>query len=111
MMKSVRNKARLMSTELGGVCCRPNALLRKDSTTIIRVNDVTIIRMEGARLKTVSRAISWMILLLVEPLPSSPKSIESCCVKPVSGMSIVRVASMIIKRNFIFTCFPPMPLV
>ena len=53
MTKAVRNKASEIRTALGGVCCRPSAERRKASTTTIRVNEVTITRIEGARLNTV----------------------------------------------------------
>ena len=58
MIKAVRNSARLISTVLGGVCCMPIAVRRKDSTTTIRVNDVIITRIDGASASTVSRATS-----------------------------------------------------
>ena len=57
MMKKVIKRARETSTWLGGVCCVPIAVLRKDKTTIMRTNDVTMIRMDGAKESTVIRAI------------------------------------------------------
>ena len=54
--KAVRNNARRISTELGGVCCSPIAVRRNDSTTTIRMKAVTMTRIEGARLRTVSSA-------------------------------------------------------
>ena len=50
MTKTVRNRARPTSTLLGGVCCRPIAVRRNDSTMTIRVNEVTMTRIDGARL-------------------------------------------------------------
>ncbi len=41
MTKPVRKSARLISTTLGGVCWMPSALRRKDSTTMMRVKEVT----------------------------------------------------------------------
>ncbi len=56
MTKAVMNSASEISTAFGGVCCRPSAERRKASTTTIRVNEVTITRIEGARLRTVIRS-------------------------------------------------------
>ena len=43
---------------LGGVCCVPSALRRNDSTTMMRVNEVIITRIDGASVSTVSSASS-----------------------------------------------------
>ena len=48
-------------TALGGVCCRPIAVRRNESTTTIRMNDVAMIRIDGARLRTVTSRTSRMI--------------------------------------------------
>ena len=58
MTKPLRNSAKLTMTILGGVVCVPRALRRNDRTTMIRVNEVTVMRMAGARLKTVRSASS-----------------------------------------------------
>ena len=67
MTKKVRNRARPTSTWLGGVCWMPSAVRRNDSTTMIRVNEVTMTRIDGARLRTVSSARSWMMRPVVVP--------------------------------------------
>ena len=59
MMMAVRNRARLTSTEFGGDCCRPSAWRSKESTTVMRTNEVVIITMDGASDSTVSRPPSW----------------------------------------------------
>src|SRR5919107_5019494 len=67
MMKAVRNIARLIMTELGGVCWMPMAVRRNDRTTAIRMKAVTITRMPGAMDSTVSSAKSWMICDVLDP--------------------------------------------
>ena len=61
MMNSVRNMARLMSDGVGraSAAC-PCAVRRNDSTITMRVNDVIIMKMEGASESTVSSATIWM---------------------------------------------------
>ena len=46
-----------MITVLGGVCCKPMALLKREKTTTMRVKEVTTTRIPGARLRIVKRAI------------------------------------------------------
>jgi hypothetical protein len=58
MTKAVRNSARLTMTPFGGAVCVPMAERRSESTTTIRVKDVTITRMEGASARTVTSATS-----------------------------------------------------
>ena len=48
-----------MITVLGGAVAVPSAVRSSDSTTTMRVNDVTITRMEGASDSTVISATSW----------------------------------------------------
>jgi len=67
-MNMVRNSARLINTEFGGVCCKPMAERRSESTTTIRVKLVTMTRMLGARLRIVVMAMIWMRLELSEEL-------------------------------------------
>ena len=57
-MNAVRNSASEMMTVLGGAVCRPMAVRSSYSTTTMRVNEVTITRMDGARERMV---ISSMI--------------------------------------------------
>src|SRR5438093_1394751 len=71
MTKPVRKSARLTSTVLGGVCWIPRALRRNDSTMMMRVNDVTVMRIAGARLSTVTSTMSWMIRPVGEPEPAA----------------------------------------
>src|SRR5215813_11111859 len=42
MTMAVRNRARLMITALGGLCCRPIAVRSKESTTTMRTNEVVL---------------------------------------------------------------------
>ncbi len=77
MTKAVMNRASEISTAFGGVCCRPSAERRKASTTTIRVNEVTMTRIEGARLRTVirsTRRTSWLVTA-----PPWPRSTLRLC--------------------------------
>ena len=65
--KAVRNSARLTMTAFGGAVWVPIAERRSDSTTTIRVNDVTITRMEGASASTVTSATSWSARSVTPP--------------------------------------------
>jgi hypothetical protein len=56
--KAVRNKASEMTTEFGGAVAVPSAVRNSDKTTTIRVNDVIMMRMDGASDSTVKSAIS-----------------------------------------------------
>ncbi len=77
MTKPVRNIARLTITMLGGAVVVPIAWRRKDSTTTMRVKEVTVTRIAGAMDSTVIRTISCTMRLVVEP--PSPRSRENCC--------------------------------
>ena len=76
MTKAVRNSARLTITMLGGAVVAPSAWRRKDSTTTMRVKEVTITRIAGAIDSTVIRTISCTMRLVVEP--PSPRSRVNC---------------------------------
>src|ERR1700704_152046 len=58
-----------MMTEFGGAVAVPSAVRNSDSTTTIRVNDVIMIRIDGAIDSTVSSAISWIARSVTPPLP------------------------------------------
>ncbi|EGG95025.1 hypothetical protein IMCC1989_1975 [gamma proteobacterium IMCC1989] len=53
ILNNVKNKARLISTVFGGVCCIPNAMRNIERTTIIRINDVITTIAAGAKLNAV----------------------------------------------------------
>jgi hypothetical protein len=55
MTMAVRNRARLMITGFGGLCCTPMAVRSRPSTTTIRTNEVVMITIDGASDRTVSR--------------------------------------------------------
>src|SRR3984885_4893681 len=61
-----------MMTELGGAVAVPSAVRSSDSTTTIRVNDVIMIRIDGATDSTVNSAISWIARSVTPPLPWPP---------------------------------------
>lgn len=58
MMNSDRNRASEIITLFGGVCCNPIAVRKNDNTTTIRMNDVVIIRIDGASDRMVNNATS-----------------------------------------------------
>ena len=58
-----------MMTELGGAVAVPSAVRSSDSTTTMRVNDVIMIRIDGAIDSTVNSAISWIARSVTPPLP------------------------------------------
>src|SRR3954468_12422384 len=76
--------ASAMITEFGGAVAVPNAMRSSDSTTTIRVNDVIMIRIEGAIESTVSSAISWIARSVTPPLPW-PRLILISCARPGSA--------------------------
>src|ERR1700704_6055070 len=67
-----------MMTEFGGAVAVPNAVRSSDSTTTIRVNDVIMIRIDGAIDSTVNSAISWIARSVTPPLPWPRLMLMSC---------------------------------
>src|SRR4051794_21629445 len=67
-----------MITEFGGAVAVPSAVRNNDSTTTIRVNDVIMIRIDGAIDSTVSSAINWIARSVTPPLPWPRLMLMSC---------------------------------
>src|SRR5437899_244719 len=67
-----------MITELGGAVAVPNAVRSSDSTTTIRVNDVIMIRIDGAIDSTVNSAINWIARSVTPPPPWPRLMLISC---------------------------------
>ena len=67
-----------MITEFGGAVAVPSAVRSSDSTTTIRVNDVIMIRIDGAIDSTVNSAISWIARSVTPPLPWPRLMLMSC---------------------------------
>src|SRR4029079_11530089 len=67
-----------MITEFGGAVAVPSAVRSSDSTTTIRVNDVIMIRIDGAIDSTVSSAISWIARSVTPPPPWPRLMLMSC---------------------------------
>src|SRR5258708_7356962 len=81
-----------MMTEFGGAVAVPNAVRSSDSTTTIRVNDVIMIRIDGAIDNTVNSAISWIARSVTPPLPWPRLMLMSCAnAGPVSDPAAIRV--------------------
>ncbi len=59
-MKKVRKRAKPIITWLGGICIVPIDRLSREKTMIIRVKEVKVTRMAGAKEITVSRRSIWM---------------------------------------------------
>src|SRR6202790_487466 len=67
-----------MMTEFGGAVAVASAVRNSDSTTTIRVNDVIMIRIDGAIDSTVNNAISWIARSVTPPLPWPRLMLMSC---------------------------------
>src|SRR6478672_10538935 len=86
-----------MITELGGAVAVPNAVRNSDSTTTIRVNDVIMIRIDGAIDSTVSSAINWIARSVTPPPPWPRLMLISCASagsasEPAASRRILRTA-------------------
>src|SRR5258707_3541184 len=93
MTKAVRNIASAMMTEFGGAVAVPSAVRNSDSTTTIRVNDVIMIRIDGAIDSTVRSAIIWIARSVTPPLPWPRLMLISCAnAGPASDPAAIRVA-------------------
>src|SRR5262245_16035875 len=55
------------------------AVRKKERTTMMRVNDVIMIRIDGARERMVNIATSWITRPVTVPLPSAPMSKDNTC--------------------------------
>src|SRR5689334_10030696 len=84
-----------MITELGGAVAVPNAVRSSDSTTTIRVNDVIMIRIDGAIDSTVNSAINWIARSVTPPPPWPRLMLMSCA----SAGSASDPAAVRIKKN------------
>ena len=71
IINKVRNKARETRTILGGVELVARALRVMENTTTIRVKEVIITKMDGARDRTVIIMITLKILAVAEPFAAS----------------------------------------
>ena len=94
-MKKVRKSDKPISTWFGGVDCVPSAVLVKCITMIIRVNDVSIIRMEGAKAITVSTSTICNTLARSLPFPADipiVKLSEALAAVVVSSVPNISVA-------------------
>src|ERR1700736_4395682 len=82
-----------MMTEFGGAVAVPSAVRSSDSTTTIRVNDVIMIRIDGAIDSTVRSAISWIARSVTPPLPWPRLMLISCAnAGPASDPAAISVA-------------------
>ena len=84
-----------MITEFGGAVAVPNAVRSSDSTTTIRVNDVIMIRIDGAIESTVNSAISWIARSVTPPLPWPRLMLISCA----TAGSIIDPAAISVAKN------------
>ena len=82
-----------MITEFGGAVAVPSAVRSSDSTTTIRVNDVIMIRIDGAIDSTVNSAISWIARSVTPPPPPPRLMLMSCAnAGPASDPAAISVA-------------------
>src|SRR6185437_9407599 len=90
---AVRNIASAMITELGGAVAVPIAVRSSESTTTMRVNDVIMIRIDGAIDSTVNSAISWIARSVTPPWPPPRLMLMSWAYAGVaSAAAAIRVA-------------------
>src|SRR5262245_8856008 len=82
-----------MITEFGGAVAVPNAVRSSDSTTTMRVNDVIMIRIDGAIDRIVSSAINWIARSVTPPPPAPPRLMLMSCAN--TGLTAARVAVMV----------------
>ena len=73
IIKMVMNKAKAISTILGGVALVERAERVMEKTTIKRVNDVIIITIDGANDRIVIRANTLKMRAEAEPVVTSPR--------------------------------------
>src|SRR5215472_18343907 len=82
-----------MITELGGAVAVPIAVRRSESTTTIRVNDVIMIRIDGAIESTVRSAISWIARSVTPPWPPPRLMLMSwACAGVASAAAAISIA-------------------
>ena len=74
------------------------AVLKKDSTITMRMNEVVITRIDGAKAITVTNKKSW-IKRSVAVGPPSPKSSENAC--PNTGSENISSANMVTQIKII----------
>src|SRR5215471_12831316 len=85
--------ASAMMTEFGGAVAVPSAVRNNDNTTTMRVNDVIMIRIDGAIDSTVNSAISWIARSVTPPLPWPRLMLMSWAAAcPASVPAVIRVA-------------------
>jgi hypothetical protein len=85
IIKNVKNSESPIITGFGGICCPPNACRKNDSTTTIRVNEVTIISTAGKKERKLMRRKTSMRGLFI-----SLKSIA--CAGDVTARSKNKIA-------------------
>ncbi len=92
MTKNVRNNASPISTIFGGVPCAPSAPRSSVSTTIMRVNAVTITNRLGARESTVNSAVICTRRPVAPASPACPRSTLNDCAAATTGSSNIAAA-------------------
>src|SRR5271170_7790849 len=87
-------------TEFGGEVAVPSAVRSSDNTTTMRVNDVIMIRIDGATDSTVNSAINWIARSVVPPLPGPRLILMSwAAAVPANDPAAIRVARNRILRG------------
>ena len=106
IMNNVRNKASETKTMLGGVALVARALRVMENTTIIRVKDVIIIRIDGANDNTVIIIRTLKILPVAVPSGVSPKLMFRHWAKAGSvQQSAAKIKTKMAKSDFLFIFF------
>ena len=113
MIKKVKNKASPIMTWFGGICMVPNALRNSDRTITMRVKEVTIISMAGAKDRTViSRKICRVTVgaidcsLLFSPMETKGVVIMGSAARLLLGPSSIRQTPSVANRRQSFGSLP-----
>src|SRR5262249_43762588 len=85
--------ASAMMTAFGGAVAGPIAVRSRESTTTMRVNEVIMIRIDGAIESTVSSAINWIARSVTPPWPPPRLMLMSwACAGVASAAAAISVA-------------------
>lgn len=103
-MNMLKNKAREIKTMFGGVELVAKALRVMDKTTTTRVNEVIIIKIDGATDKTVIIIITLKMRAVVEPVEGESPTLRlmDCANAESAKQKMPKSKMIVIKLIFFF---------
>ncbi len=101
MINIVRKRAREIITILGGVAFVAKAFLVMDKTTIIRVKDVIMTKIDGAMDNTVMSMITLNMRAVAEPVGASAIFRLNVCAAALPAKKIIAVNTNMAKNAFL----------